>query len=111
MPEPTSTERMLAAYNSGTLTESEITAVLTAQPIIRQAPLPDAEWYDAIIRRRGPVADLQAAPRDNLLAGPDHAGRGSAWRLLSPSRAIVINRRDRCWSPVICTTWKSEELR
>jgi hypothetical protein len=59
-----------AAFHDGRLTEDELTAVLVAFPPVKEAPLPDAAWYDAIIRNHGPIFDLQDAHRAGLIGGP-----------------------------------------
>jgi hypothetical protein len=58
------------AFYQASITEPELIAALIALPIVEQAPAPDEPWYDAIIRVRGPVSDLQRCFGAGLIPGP-----------------------------------------
>lgn len=56
-------------FYQNTITEPELIESLIALPIVEQAPLPDVPWYDAVIRIRGPVSDLQRCFGAGLIPG------------------------------------------
>jgi hypothetical protein len=47
------------AFQSGEITEDALVQALSGLPVIKQAPLPDEAWFDAIVVKRGPVYQLR----------------------------------------------------
>ena len=60
------------AYNAGDITLDELTEQLCALPILQQAPLPDAAWYDAILINDGPISRFQESHHDRLVTGAEY---------------------------------------
>ena len=60
------------AYNARAITLDELTEQLCALPILQQAPLPDAAWYDAILINDGPISRLQESHQDRWVAGAEY---------------------------------------
>ena len=55
------------AYRDGRISQEELIGALVRFPIVKQAPLPDEEWYDAIIVNRGPVYQLRQETYTGLI--------------------------------------------
>jgi hypothetical protein len=57
------------AFRDGQMSESELLEFLTSLRPVKQAPLPTAPWYDAIIRYDGPISAVQSAFKARLISG------------------------------------------
>jgi hypothetical protein len=55
------------AFRDGEISEDELIEFLVALAPVKQAPLPDEAWYDAIIRYHGPVSAVGSAFDAGLL--------------------------------------------
>jgi hypothetical protein len=62
------------AFQAGEITEDGLIQALSSLPIVKQAPLPDEQWFDAVVVEHGPVYQLRREAYRGTISSAIYSG-------------------------------------